>query len=903
MSSPIRFEECARLAGEHDNAAIATRTIEAGSRVTLPMGDIPIPFTVLLGHRFAVSPVAEGDVLLSWGRPFGRAIRPIAAGEYIRNGEILRALSVRRPAGSFPEAPNFVSGIVPYLLDEKAFRPAPSVGQVDPPATFPGYERTGGRGTGTRNFIVLLGTSSRTGSFVRQMASRLAALVHDEPSIDGIVPVAHTEGGDSGVPNNREEVLRALAGFIVHPNVGAILAVDYGREPVNNRILREWMVREGYPLDDVPHRFLTIDQSHAEAAAEVESQVRQWLPPVAASKRVSIDLSGLCIGLQCGGSDAFSGISGNPLVGAVGHEVIRHGGRVCLTETDELIGAEEHILGRVRDLETARQFLSSIDRFKERLAWHGATAEGNPSGGNQLRGLYNITLKSLGAAAKKSPLTRLDHVSAYADRILERGFTFMDGPGSDLEGIAGQVAAGCNLLLFVTGNGSVTNFPFVPTIKVTTTTARHQLLEREMDVNAGRYLDGESMDRLRDETFELVRTVASGKKTRGEQAGHSQVMIWRNWRQTGKIAGPEVPPAPEPDGQPLGVGPRPGAAMAPGRRFPTWRVNGRQALERIGLVLPVSMCAAEIARLAAEQLNAGPLARGAGIDRFVALVHTEGCGSTGADLYRLLPRTYRGYLTHPNVVAALVLEHGCEKIPNDVLRKSLREARVDENRFGWASVQLDGGMERVLARIETWFAAKLEAIDPPERVEAEAGSLALGLLSTGAVDPARALAFARLAGWILEAGGSILLPLEDPLLQSEVFGEIVPGRVEIRPTLAYGQPMASAGVHIVDTESRHWVENLTGLGACGAQILVGAVSGHPRQGHPLLPVLQVAGGVSDDRLNPEEVDLVLSPEPAGAAEALRRLVVDTAAHSHLPRAIRQGLTDFQITRGRLGVTS
>ncbi|MEZ5274775.1 MAG: UxaA family hydrolase [Opitutaceae bacterium] len=901
MSSPIPFQACARLAGPRDNVAIATCTIDAGSRVLMPNGERTVPFTVLLGHRFAVSSVGAGEDLLSWGRPFGKAIRPIVAGEYVCNEEILRALSVRKAGGVFPETPNFVSRIVAYRLDESTFCPAPPVEQVDSPAAFLAHQRTGRRGSGTRNFVVLLGTSSRTGSFVRKLAARVAGLARIHPSIDGIVPVAHTEGGDPEMPNNREEVLRTLAGFMVHPNVGAVLAVDYGVEPINNRELRNWMERHDYPLDHTLHRFLSLEGSHAAAETEAEAQIRRWLPAVAASPRIPVDLSGLCIGLQCGGSDAFSGISGNPLVGAVGHEIIRHGGRVCLTETDELIGAEDHILGRVRDLDTARRFLAAIERFKERLSWHGATAEGNPSGGNQLRGLYNITLKSLGASAKKSPLTRLDRVGDYAERILEPGFTFMDGPGSDLEGIAGQVAAGCNLLLFVTGNGSVTNFPFVPTIKVTTTTARHQLLEREMDVNAGRYLDGEPMDRLRDEAFDLVRTVASGERTKGERAGHSQVMIWRNWRQTKPAQGPDTSERIEPDGRPITRSAT--DSNDEGIGLPALRVGNRRALDRIGLILPVSMCSAEIARLAAERLNAGDLAGSAGLSRFVALVHTEGCGSTGVALYRQLARTYRGYLTHPHVAAALVLEHGCEKIPNDVLRKSLRDSGIDENRFGWASVQLDGGMDKVLDRIEVWFSQKLRSMEQPEGRLADPGALALGVLSDGEPSPRLVEAFGRLSDRLLRSGGSVLVPVSDPILKDPSFRAQVLQGEPIRPTLAYGQPMAHPGLHLVDTETRHWVENLTGLGACGAEILLGAVAVHPREGHPLLPVLQVAAGSWDGRLTAESVDLVLPSEEKEADTALIDLLRSTASGSLQPRSQQSGMTDFQITRGRLGVTS
>ena len=215
------------------------------------------------------------------------------------------------------------------------------------------------------------------------------------------------------------------------------------------------------------------------------------------------------------------------------HELIRHGGTGVLCETDETAGAEAYVLRNTRDIETARaRAAAHRRRFKERLSWHGVTPESNPSGGNKLRGLYNITLKSLGAVHKKDPRTPVDHVIDYADPLTAPGFYFMNSPGNDLEGIAGQVASGCNLLLFVTGNGSITNFPFVPTLKITTTTQRHQLLKHEMDINAGRYLDGEAMPALVAEAFDLTIATASGERTQGEQAGHSQAQLWRNWRQT-----------------------------------------------------------------------------------------------------------------------------------------------------------------------------------------------------------------------------------------------------------------------------------------------------------------------------------------------------------------------------------
>jgi altronate dehydratase len=250
---------------------------------------------------------------------------------------------------------------------------------------------------------------------------------------------------------------------------------------LGNRDLRGFMAGHDYALGAVPHRFMTIEGDLARELDRAAVIIRGWLPEVSAQGRTTSPLTDLRVALQCGGSDAFSGVSGNALAGWVGKLLIRHGGSINIAETDELIGAEAYVLENVRDIATARRLLEAIESFKEHIRHHGATAEGNPSGGNYYRGLYNIALKSLGAARKFDPEVRLDHVIDYAQPMTDPGCYFMDSPGNDLESIAGQVAAGCNLIFFTTGNGSITNFPFVPTLKFVTTTGRFRMLAAEME--------------------------------------------------------------------------------------------------------------------------------------------------------------------------------------------------------------------------------------------------------------------------------------------------------------------------------------------------------------------------------------------------------------------------------------
>jgi altronate dehydratase len=903
MSTPLPFSSAGRLPSPGDNVAIAIRQLEAGTAVEIGGQAQVLGQTILEGHRFAVKPIAPGEALLSWGLPFGHAQVAIKPGDYVCNRSILEALAVRRLPFALPAQPNFVDHLVPFTFDESTFSPAPAVPVVAQPRTFQGYRRPGRRGVGTRNYLVILGTTSRTASFARQLAARLQPLARVHPSLDGIVAIAHTEGGGPGEPNNAAEVLRALAGFIVHPNVGAVLAVDYGSEPITNARLQAFMQERGYPLGDVPHHFLSIRAGLAGALAEGEGIVRQWLPAVAAQTRTPEPLSGLRVALQCGGSDAFSGVSGNPLAGAIVHEVVRQGGIGVLCETDELSGAESYLMKNLRDAATARALLARIERFRSRLGWHGVTPEGNPSAGNKFRGLYNITLKSLGAVHKKDPRTRIDHVIDYADPLGAPGFYFMDSPGNDLEGIAGQVGAGCNLFLFATGNGSITNFPFVPTLKITTTTRRHHLLVHEMDINAGRYLDGEPMETLAAEAIELVIATASGRKSRGELAGHSQSSLWRNWRQTDSTKVAAIRARAVPEGHPLPVAPDPAAAKTAAPAITMAAVDGRHATERIGLVLPTSMCSAQIARLAADRMNARGLAAKLGFSRFIALAHSEGCGFGGESMYHLLHRTYRGYATHPNVAATLLLEHGCEKIPNDAMRRQFETAGLPLDRFGWASVQLDGGIDKALANVEAWFVRAGENLPAAPRLPTGLGALALGLLSAPPVGSTAAATLAQVTRAVLAAGGSVLLPEGDALLARPDFRAPLLGATAPRATLAYGQVLTEPGLHLVQTDTDHWVENLAGLGACGVHAFLGLVGDSPQQGHPMLPLVQVAERAVLRAAAAQDVDVILNGDAAVDEAVLLRVLADTLHRDYTPVANAGGFVDFQLSRGLLGVST
>ncbi len=900
MHAAFDFDEVGRLPLPGDNVAVAIRRMDAGTIIRYRNQLLTLDYAVMEGHRFAVKEIAPGEPLLSWELPFGTAIRPIQPGNYVINLSVLEALKIRHLDFTLPAAPNFADRVHPFVLNEVDFQPAPAIPDYTETRTFQGYRRSSSRGVGTRNMIVLLGTSSVTGSFVKVLAARLQGKAANFPQVDGIVPVAHTEGGTEQ-PNNLELLLRTLAGFIVNPNVGAVLIVDHGAEPVTNRMLEAYMRDHNVPIDEVLHRFLSIQDGFVPNLAKGEEIINEWLPIVNRFERTPESLAHLKIGLQCGGSDAFSGISANPLLGWVTQELVRYGGSANLAETDELIGAEPYVLKKVRDVETARKFLELLDRFKTRAAWHGANAEGNPSGGNKYRGLYNIYLKSIGAAMKKNPSTRLDFAIDYAEPMKQPGFYFMDSPGNDLESIAGQVASGCNLIYFATGNGSITNFPFVPTIKVVTTTQRYQLLKNDMDINAGQYLDGISMEELGKQAFELTLQIASGQRSVGEKAGHAQVQIWRNWRQSDGSRLEALLHAPMPTGEPIAI--RKDPADAEVRvRFALTRDQDRLASDRIGLILPTSLCSGQVANMIARRLNDQGVGKPE-LSRFVALAHTEGCGiSDGRQEQRIFSRTMLGYVTHPSVKLCLLLEHGCEKTHNDYMRNEMEQLGIDHSRLGFASIQLDGGIENVVRKAEAWFANRLTEV--PQAVKELAGleALRVGIVSDGPVDDAAGEQLAKVTRTIVGAGGTVVIPENSGLLSTPAYRENVLVTAHVSPSLAYGETARRNGFHMMEAPTEHWVETVTGLAATGVELMIALVNRRPMQTHPFVPMIQMASDPAMQANHTHELDLSLTGNPNDWTGQILECCKKVIEHSHIPRLYRQGNVDFQLTRGYLGVS-
>lgn len=954
----VELDQVAVLAHEADNVAIAKVDLPRGARIRLRerrLKVIELNGRVLEGHRFCVQEIAVGKPLLSWAVPFGTARCTIYPGEYVCNEKVRAALVERglSPAKSFQLNVNFDDiQYKPYAPPAHFSMPcAPSnvdEAKLAENVTFQGFKRRGNRGYGTRNVIAVIGTCNLVSNLVLQACAKLEnERVKQGWAFDSIAPVVHTE---SGTGNNAALFRRTLAGFIVHPNIAGALVVSRSFDAFTSLDLESYMrsskgEEDGASdfcglLDSTPHYFLTMGSGlsfEEQLDCVVRTMHSHILPAASAPEnctRTPAPLSELRVALQCGGSDAFSGVSANPLVGSVAGQVVERGGAALLAETDELIGAESYILTGA-SLATQEKFLEMIARIKQLLGWHGVSAEGNPSGGNLYRGLYNISIKSLGAATKKPAHIRLDDVYDYAFKPKAmHGYLFMHSPGNDLESVAGQVACGCNLIFFTTGNGAVTNFPFVPTLKVVTTSERFRLLADDMDFNAGALLDDPgSFDKLRDRLFAQMLQSASGQRTVGEQSMHlPQVSIWRDWAQVGpesleafaasKNARPSACVS-EPSSILPSAGESAEALLLQRLIKRAGDLSAVRCRPHVLLVLPSSLCSSEVARTLALKLSAKQDRPHLGkIDIVAALPHTEGCGSnygdnnTEANLkdfhndgQGMFDRILLGHLGHPHVAQGLLIEHGCEMNHNDRMWAKLVQHGLvvqGESKFFRASVQRDGGVRSVLEKCIRIVSEHIRK-DSLQGLQRRSG-LRVGFLcacrKSCCARKRHAFQLASLAlcaQAVMATGGlvvDILLPRDkdsDLLLFPECctpfpFAQSVVGSSEVYSCM--------------QCPSNDWLECLSGLAATGVDVVVGWGCDHaPLVGHPFVPVIQ-AGTC------PPNSDVLLTrhdqEEEQGSLEKssfqLLSFIQQVIERQVQTKSQRSNNVGFQIPRGPLGVS-
>jgi altronate hydrolase len=274
---------------------------------------------------------------------------------------------------------------------------------------------------------------------------------------------------------------------------------------------------------------LTLQESGGTLGAleAARKQIRQYIDQAAAEQRTEVPASALSLGLNCGGSDSFSGITANPALGYCCDLIVDQGGTVVLAETTEIFGAEHLLLRRARSPEIARKLLGQVEDYKRYLRQFGGSFNDNPSPGNKEGGLTNILEKSLGAVAKAGTTT-LEDVVDYGEFVHSPGFVFMNTPGYDPVSITGLAGGGVNLIAFTTGRGSAIGFPSIPVLKISSNSPTYRRMSGNMDINAGRIADGEAtVEEVGSEIFETLLRVASGERTKAEKLGHHEFAPWR----------------------------------------------------------------------------------------------------------------------------------------------------------------------------------------------------------------------------------------------------------------------------------------------------------------------------------------------------------------------------------------
>jgi altronate hydrolase len=498
MTAPTTEGPAVRL-HPSDNVVVATADLPAGPG---PAG-LVLPAPVPRGHKVAVAAIAEGEPVRKYNQVIGFASAPIAAGEHVHtHNTAFRA---------FDRDYAFGADVVPTEMVPPEQR-----------ATFSGIVRADGS-VATRNYIGILTSVNCSATTAKLIAEgvRTSGMLDDHPTVDGVVALTHGTGcGMAGSGEGFDVLQRTLTGYAAHPNFGGFLLLGLGCE-VNQiaGLTAEWELDPG----KVVHSTTIQDEGGTAATVRKGLQlIRDMLPQVGRVERVPVPASELVLGLNCGGSDAYSGITANPVLGAAVDLLVRHGGTAVLGETPEIYGAEHLLTRRAVSPQVGEKLVDLIRWWEKYTADNDGSMDNNPSPGNKAGGLTTILEKSLGAVAKGGT-TNLTDVYRYAERVRTKGFVFMDTPGYDPVSVTGIVAGGATVMCFTTGRGSVLGCKPTPSLKLATNTEMYRRMADDMDLNAGVVMDGEAtVQELGAQLFTLILETASGRKTRSEELGFGQ---------------------------------------------------------------------------------------------------------------------------------------------------------------------------------------------------------------------------------------------------------------------------------------------------------------------------------------------------------------------------------------------
>jgi altronate hydrolase len=508
----VSISSCAIIVDAADNVAVIKFPIDAETLVTMPDGrTVRVTGSITAGNRFATRPIPAGDFVLQYGQPIGTSLG-IAEGSPVSHANMSDEVPVRR------DLPDDLRNAPPIPI------PAGEAG------SFMGFRRPDGR-VGTRNYVLIVPTSMCSSHEAQQITTIAEFTLYTREkymNVDGIVAIPHNKGCGCPDGSNVEILLRVLANYADHPNVGGVVLIELGCEKTNLSIVKEHLGRRRRKIEKPLVRIGVQDVGGTQAAIEHGLRaVEAMLPVVNDVQREACSIGELVLGVKCGASDAFSGISANPSLGRAADKLVSSGGTVLITEVPEFCGAEHILAHRAKDAETGRAVYRMVDWYKAYAKKFGAAVAENPSPGNVAGGLLNITIKSLGAIAKAGT-TRVEGVVEYGVPPDGHGLHLMQGPGYDQESTPGLVAAGATMVVFTTGRGSTMGNAITPVIKLTSNTPIFKRMSGDLDLSAGGVIDGvEDIDQVAARLFEYMRRAASGEiQTKAEQVKHREFQVW-----------------------------------------------------------------------------------------------------------------------------------------------------------------------------------------------------------------------------------------------------------------------------------------------------------------------------------------------------------------------------------------
>ena len=480
-----------------DNVAVAIENLSKGEVLQIDGTEVQLQEEVPAGHKFALKPFAQGEDVVKYGYPIGHTLQPIAQGCWINERNLKTNLS----------------GLLEY-----SYQPVDASLQIpNRGLTFKGYRRANGE-VGIRNEIWVVPTVG----CVNGIASRLADSLRSETGcqgVDAIMAYPHNYGC-SQLGDDHENTRKILRDLVLHPNAGGVLVVGLGCENNQPDLFREFLGS----YDENRIKFMVVQKVEDEYE-EGMKLLREIYDIASQDVRTEVPLSELRVGLKCGGSDGFSGITANPLLGLFSDFLVAQGGTSVLTEVPEMFGAETILMNRCRTPQLFEQTVKLINDFKAYFLSHGEPVGENPSPGNKAGGISTLEDKALGCT-QKCGKSYVEGVMAYGERLQVKGLNLLSAPGNDLVAATALASSGCHIVLFTTGRGTPFG-TYVPTMKVSTNSALAQKKPNWIDFNAGVIVENEPMEQTCERFIDYVIRVASGEQVNNEKNGYKEIAIFK----------------------------------------------------------------------------------------------------------------------------------------------------------------------------------------------------------------------------------------------------------------------------------------------------------------------------------------------------------------------------------------